>query len=105
MVLCRYDAKGAGAVYREGDRAYWFASLDSRDRWIKALPLPEKFYSFPLRGPRAQHSHLKRFKKDGFVGVMYDPRAPGEDMIPIDDLIAAIGLKKGTEDVDPETEY
>ena len=86
LVLCRYDERGEGRVYREGDRALLFDSVAAWKSWAKDRPLPEKFYAYPLRNLSAQLAHLKLFKKDGITGVSY----PDAGTVPIDDLIARI---------------
>jgi hypothetical protein len=104
LVLCRYDEKGQGVLYRERDCAYWFASLDSYARWIKPLPQSEKFYKYVLRRLSTQLEHLKLYKKDGFVGVVYDPQHPGAEMTPIDELMSAIAseLARATTPEEPD---
>src|SRR5438477_637136 len=88
LVLCHYDDRGQGKVYRERDCSYWFPSVESHTHWIKVLQLSGKFYTYVLRRLSDQLAHLKIFKKDGFTGVVYDPQHPGAEMIPIDDLIS-----------------
>lgn len=90
LVLCKYDEKGQGQIYRERDCAYWFASVDSYKNWLKVVQLPGNFYAFPLRGLLSQMERLKSLRKEGFVGVFYDPKKAGEAMIPIDDLASAL---------------
>jgi len=86
LVLCRYDERGQGGVYREGDCAFWFASLAAWKAWVKDRPLPDKFYAYVLRNLSAQLDHLKHFKKDGIAAVRY----PDGRTLPIDELIGMI---------------
>lgn len=86
LVLCRYDERGQGKVYREGDGAFWFASVAAWNAWVKDRPPAEKFYAYPLRNLTAQLDQLKIFKKDGIAAVLY----PDGGTIPIDELISTI---------------
>jgi hypothetical protein len=90
LVLCKYDEKGQGQVYRERDCSYWFASVDGYKTWIAPLQEPGKFYVFPLRGLAPQRERLKSLKKEGFVGVVYDPQQAGEEEVPLDDLASVL---------------
>jgi hypothetical protein len=86
LVLCRYDERGQGQVYREADCVFWFSSVAAWRAWVKDRPLPEKFYAYPLRNLSAQLDHLKTFKKDGITAILY----PDGRTLPIDDLIGLI---------------
>jgi len=92
LVLCRYDERGQGGVYREGGCAFWFDSLAAWKAWVKDRPMPEKFYAYVLRNPSAQLEHLKIFKKDGITAVV----TPDAGQVAIDDLIARIATEGRT---------
>lgn len=101
LVLCRYDERGQGRVYREGDCAFWFASKETWTAWVKERPLPEKFYVYPLRNLSAQLDHLKLFKKDGIIAVVH----PDAGRVAIDTLIARVAAESGKEsDIGAENE-
>lgn len=86
LVLCRYDERGHGKVYREGDCAFWFSSAAAWAEWVKGRPLPEKFYVYPLRNLSAQLNHLRLFQKDGITSIRY----PDGRTIAIGELISAV---------------
>ena len=84
-MLCHYDEKGQGQVYRRENCACWFPSVERYTQWIQSLALPGKFYAFPLRNLADQRAYLELHRKDGLSGVVYD----GE-RISLDDLASAI---------------
>ena len=89
-MLCHYDEKGQGQVYRRQNCACWFPSVERYTQWIQRLALPGKFYAFPLRNLADQLAYLKIFRNDGLSGVLYDPQESDADGIPLDDLAATL---------------
>jgi len=88
LVLCRYDERGQGQIYREQGSVCLFRSVEAWTAWVKERALSGKFYAYPLRNPTAQLDHLRLFQKDGIAGVLYDPPSPDSAPVPIDELIS-----------------
>jgi hypothetical protein len=98
FVLGQRDRSGKWNPYRERNCTYWFPSVAGFHNWIKRLQLDEGVSGKQLTGARKQLEELTKFKEQGLLGVVYDPKEPGAEMIPIDDLMFAIGAVQALEE-------